>query len=358
MKSICYVLSYYSPDYVRTRTILKALSQIDSIMVYECRNTTKGILRYVQTLTKLLFIRIIKNPDCYILGFRGLEYYWLVRLIVIGKPIIFDHMMSPYDSLVNERRLIKKNTWLDKLIFFYEKMVLKSSKMVLTDTNVHKNYFRELFKIEAGKIFAVPVGTDEEVFMPVTVPLIKNSKKSSFKILFYGSFLPLHGIEIILQSACLLKQYPINYTLLGGDTSKISPYLKLIDENQLNVNYLRWVDFEQLPELINSCDIGLGGPFGNTGQAQRVITGKTFQFLCMGKAVIVGENSCHVGFENKFNCIIAHQGDAFALSEAIKWAFLNREKLSYIGKNGRILYNSQYSTNHISQQLRIALRSI
>ena len=120
-----------------------------------------------------------------------------------------------------------------------------------------------------------------------------------------------------------------------------------------NVTHMDWVEFEELPRYIARADIGLGGPFGNTGQAGRVITGKTFQFLAMAKLVIVGKyNGKDAGFEDKVNCLLVPQGDAMGLAEAILWAFEHVEILDQIGQLGYDLYQSRYSIKQISEQLK------
>ena len=215
MMRICYILSYRYPGYVRTKTLLSALKQIQDIKVFEAVNTVNGIFRYVQTLILLSWIRITKNPDYYILGFRGYEIFWIVRIIVAGKTLIFDHMMSPYDSLVNEKKKVKRGSIIDKLIYFYEKLILQCSDIILTDTVLHKNYFVNLFEIAPEKVIAVPVGADEVVFRQVKIFERKNNE-NVFNILFYGSFLPLHGMDIILKAAYLLRKLPIKFTIIGG----------------------------------------------------------------------------------------------------------------------------------------------
>src|SRR6187551_642451 len=115
--SVCYILSYYIPDYVRTRTLVSALEKIDHIKLYQARNSSKGLIRYFQTLSQLIAIRIVHNPDFYVLGFRGYELFWVVRLLTLGKTLILDHMMSPYDSLMNEHKSVKKGGLIAKLIY-------------------------------------------------------------------------------------------------------------------------------------------------------------------------------------------------------------------------------------------------
>lgn len=352
--SVCYILSYYSPNYIRTTTLVKALQAIDSIKLYQARNSFTGIFRYAQTIWKLVVVRVKSNPDVYILGFRGYEFFWVIRLITYGKVLIFDHMMSPYDSMINETEKIRKHSALAKLVFAYERSILLASDQILTDTDLHQKYFQDIFQLPSKKIVTVPVGADEELFYKSnSLPL--DTKPPKFEVLYYGSFLPLHGIDIILRAAMVLRETSIHFTLIGGNRIDLSDFYKMIEENNIyNVNHIPWVEFDELPVYISQSDLGLGGPFGNTGQGRRVITGKTFQFLAMAKPVIVGEIDTDCGFEDKVNCLIVPQGDVSALVEAISWSFQHQPKLREIGQRGYDLYYSRYSINQISRKLREA----
>lgn len=351
-RTVCYILSYYSPEYVRTTTMVDALLKIDDVRLLQARNTARGIIRYLQTLCKLIKIRLHYNPDYYILGFRGYEIFWFVRVIAMHKILIYDHLMSPYDSLLNEKKKISLGGFLDFFVYRYEKWVLHHADVVLTDTPSHKVYFAGLFHLPLKKIHAVPVGADEKLFTPAVYPSVLPSKK--FEVLFYGSFLPLHGVDIILQAALILKEEPIHFLLIGGNRVDLTDFHRTIDLGQLqNVSHRHWVRFDELPGLIRHAAIGLGGPFGKTGQGQRVITGKTFQFMAMGQPVIIGETDEEAGFIDKENCLIVPQGNAKALAQAIKWASNHRHELDEIGNRGRQLYLEKFSIDNIKNRMSV-----
>jgi glycosyltransferase involved in cell wall biosynthesis len=353
--SICYILSYYFPDYVRTSTLTEALERMEEVVLYRAINSSTGVLRYFQTLLSLLVLRVFRNPDCYLLGFRGYEIYWLVRIITLGKPLILDHLMSPYDSLLNEKRQIADGSVITTLLYSYEKSILQCSETVLTDTAAHKAYFSQLFQVDPNKIHSIPVSTDETLFG--RSPAAKESEGDLFRVLFYGSFLPLHGIDIILEAARVLQDRPIQFVIVGGKGKRLASFRKQLEGLDLpNVIHKKWVDYAELPELILTADLCLGGPFGNTGQARRVITGKTFQFLAMGKATAIGRTDQDHGFKDRENCILVDQGDAEALASAIAWAFAHRHLLGEIGQGGRELYVRDYSIDSIKPRLRTVLQ--
>lgn len=350
---VCYVLCYYFPSYVRTKTLTDALRRIDGLVLYQAINSSVGIFRYFETLWKLLVIRVKSNPDYYVLGFRGYEIFWIVRAITLGKPLILDHMMSPYDSLLNEVQRIKKGGLSDKVVYAYERSILWYSDKILVDTAINKEYFAKLFQIDSERICPVHVGTDEDLFKKL--PSYERADgQYSFQVFFYGSFLPLHGIDIILKAASIIRDLPIQFTLLGGRGKDLADFYQMMSELELeNVEHREWVDYEELPKWIQRADICLGGPFGNTGQARRVVTGKTFQFLAMGKPTIIGEIDHDYGFEDKKNCLLVCQGNPQALADAIVWCFDHKSKLGEIGNQGWGLYRRKFSVDRIQNSIQV-----
>lgn len=348
-RKICYILSYRFPDYPRSTSLINAMRRMRGTVVFEAVNSSRGWRRYFETLARLIHCRLKERPAYYILGFRGYEIFWIVRFLTAGRVLIIDHMMSPYDSLLNERKTLRKGSLLEAFIYRYERGILRFSDHVLTDTESHRRYFADLFSIPPEKIATVPVGTDEALFRPRLKAGYDGD--SRFHVFFYGSFQPLHGIPVILEAARLLCGKPVHFTVAGGKGPGADPS-RDSRSSLPNVTRLDWVPYGELPDMIARVDLCLGGPFGNTKQAQRVITGKTFQFLAMGKPVVIGKIIDNTGFEDKYNCLLVSQGDGKELARVILWCLENRDRLGDIGRNGRLLYDRLFSTECITRQLQ------
>lgn len=352
-----YVLSYYFPQYVRTKTLLDGLKGLRGVQVLEAINPQPGPWRYLESLLRLLWIRLRYNPDCYILGFRGTEIFWPVRLLTLGRPLIVDYMMSPYDSLLNESGRLKAGSVLARLMYGYERRLLRAADTILTDTQLHRDYLSCLFQIPRDKIRAVPVGADESLFRrDVQTPV---SEDGTFTVLFYGSFLPLHGIDVILDAAETLKELPVRFVLIGGNRLDLSDFHRKLHRRALtNVEHLPWVDYRELPEWIARADLCLGGPFGGTGQARRVVTGKTYQCMAMAKPTVVGAIEEEMGFVDRLNCLLVPQRAPQALAASIRWAYDHRGQLPEIGYAGYRLYCDRFSCDVIGGILDRVLGSL
>ncbi|MEM7333473.1 MAG: glycosyltransferase [Chloroflexota bacterium] len=355
---VCYILAYYFPQYVRTKVLLDAFEQLEHTTVYTAVNRRMGLLKYIEVFLKLIKIRLSKKPDIYILGFRGYEHFWIIKLLTLGKPLVYDHMMSPYDSLVFEKRTVKEKSALAKIIHRYEQSLLNSATITLTDSTLHSQFLGETFTVSQNKFVDIPVGADEIKFFPMGAEK-PESISEKLSILFYGSFLPLHGVPLILEVAKRVQDLPITFDMIGGNRLNLDWFFDDIKKHGLkNVSHTSWVDYDLLPQRIGMANLCIGGPLGNTGQSSRIITGKTYQFLAMGKPTIVGDVQLAHPFVNQTNCLLIPQGNRDALEAAIRWAFEHQSQLPQIGENGRKIFQAHFSTKHISQRLDTLLQKL
>lgn len=358
---VCYLLSYRAPNYTRTATLLAALQQVPNIELTVIKNSRTGLTRYLQTLVGLIKYRRREKPDVFILGFRGQEVFGPYYPFMRGSKIIFDEFINMHDWFVSEQKRLKDGSWAMKSLDAYMRWAVKKSNYVLTDTAAHAELSAAMYDVPLNKFVPIPVGAEEGVFKPVK----DRTTGSSFEVFFYGNILPLHGLEVILDSIKLLEHSGrinnIHFTLVGGrGKPKMTRMIKtFMIENKLqdHVIHLPWVDYHELPDYVAKADLCLGGPFGGTGQAGRVVTGKTYQFMAMAKPTVVGEGGNTKDFVNRDNCLMVKQGSPEELTDAIAWGVQNKKKLKLIGNNGRKLFEERFSSLATSRTLEKLLRN-
>lgn len=353
---VCYVLSYRDPQYVRTRSLLRALELCRGIRVVTAVNSHRGLRRYFETWFALRRAKSTHRPDAYILGFRSHEMFWFAKRIAGEKPMIFDALMSPYGALRQEGKAGPIGRILAPVVRVVERYALLRAQVVLTDTHLHVGYYTRTFGLPAEKFVAIPVGAVEK-FAP-TSGCLGADHEDVFNVLFYGSFLSLHGIGVIVQAAAQLKDLPIRFDFVGGRASHARRLHHMCSELTVTrYTYCRWVAFERLIDnVIPNASVCLGGPFGGTPQARRVVTGKTSQCLALGSATVVGKIAEDFGFVDKVNCMLVDQADATSLAQALRWAYDHRSSLGAIGAAGQRLYHERLSVRVIAEQLPRAFK--
>ena len=145
---------------------------------------------------------------------------------------------------------------------------------------MHAEFFQEVLKVPAEKVRVIPVGAEEAVFKPCKK---QSSKNKQFTVLFYGSYIPLQGVDVIVKAALLTRDSDIKWIFIGDGPLK-NKCVVLAGKSE-NIVFLDWVPYESLPDKICSADILLG-IFGKTPKARRVIPNKVYQALACDKPVI------------------------------------------------------------------------
>lgn len=349
-KTVAVITCYSQPNYIRAvvlRNAIKAIPRINETIVI--KNQAKGFLRYPEVLLKLIWVRLKKNPDTFVVTFRGYEILPFVKTVCFNKSIIFDEFINPIEWAVHEHKKLKKDGVVARLVRWIYRRNLMNVAKILTDTQVHANYSSELLNIPVNNYAVIPVGTDESIFRP---QISKINSHTQFVVFYYGSMLPLHGIDIVCSSAIKVAYTDdsVRFVIIGGNKETKKLIEQAIKEGA-NIEYKKWVNYSDLPNEISRSDLCLGGPFGNTIQSNMVITGKTYQFLASQKPTVVGKIVGSTGFVNRYNVLIVKQGDSDELTKTILWAKANKKHLARIAKNGRQLFDSSYSTSQITKLL-------
>jgi len=347
--TICIVTCYRQPDYLRAATLRQGLKDSEVFSeVTIVKNRHTNVLRYADVILELLKVRFTKNPDAYLITFRGYELLPLILMIGAGKKILYDEFINPVEWFVYEHKyLVGPLSFLGYLIrFFYSKM-MKHTQAVIADTDSHADYSAKLMLLPTSKYFVIPVGADESMFKPLPAPA-----KKQFRVLYYGSMLPLHGIGYVLDAAVkLASNSNIEFHIVGGKHA-VAEAVKDARSRGARIHYDSWIEYSKLPKIFEQSNICLGGPFGDTVQAQYVVTGKTYQFLASTRATIVGKNQETRLFTDKKDALVVSQADSDAIARVIEWAYAHPNELQVIAENGRKLYERLFSSKQIANDLR------
>lgn len=365
---VCY-FGTYDRNRPRNRNIIEGLKK-NKIEVMEChyspwgevedKNEIRGILkRFIVLFSFLvaypyLIIRyfLIMPHDAIIVGYLGHIDMFIARPLASlrRKPLIFDAFLSLYDTVVNDRKLSSADGLMGKLCFFIDRTACRMADIVLLDTNSHIDYFVNTFHLPRDKFRRVLVGADESQFYPVEKFQIPEKpqkwvvKSQIFKVLFYGQFIPLHGIEYIVRAAKILEHDNVEFTIIGIG-QEYSRIRKIADELKVkNIRWIDWVKYHELVNYINEADVVLG-IFGDSDKARRVIPNKAFQTIACKRPIITGDSpAARELFKDGENALLCRMGDPEAIATSIRLLRDNKDLRIKIGVNG---YNTYLSTGNI-----------
>jgi len=380
---ICY-FGTYEKNYPLNRIIIKGLRK-NGIKVVECHislwekyKNKHGDFLKLFSLIKLLVNLIIaylklgfkflikcKNIDTVIVGYIGqLDIFWLNFLILFKKnkpKIIFIPLVSLYDTAIVDRGLSKKNNIFAKLLFYLDKYSFKIADLVIFDTNEHLNYICDLFNLNRNKFKRVWVGADEDVFCPLNLRndvisaeagIHDYNKNNTFKVLFIGKYIPLHGLEYIIKAAKLLEEDKnIEFEIIGNGQLDEEVMNLRKELNIKNIDFIEWIEYDELVNEINKADVVLG-IFGGTDKSLRVIPNKIFQAVACKKPVITGDSlAIKELFTDKKNILLCENRNAESLRDAILELKSNGELRSEITENSYEVFKEKLTCEKIGERL-------
>jgi glycosyltransferase involved in cell wall biosynthesis len=269
-----------------------------------------------------------------------------------GVPLIFDPLISAYDKQVFERCKLKEGSRAARRLLDWERGLLAKADLVLADTDSHARFFSDTLGAAPERVRVVYVGADETLFAPAP----ERDPRDPAEVLFYGSFIPLHGAETIIEAARVYQGPPVRWCLLGDGPAKAA--CAGAAQGLSNVCFEPPVPYAQLPARIHRADILLG-VFGTTQKAGRVIPNKVFQALACGRPVITRESDAYpeeVQTPEAFTFVPA--GDARALAAAVAaWAG-ERGRMSARDRAARETYEACFSAGVVRRQLAAALAGL
>lgn len=317
-------------SYVRNAIVFKLLCK-NNVVINISSDLPYYFVRIPIVLIRYIFARK-KGVDCIYIGFLAQLLIPPVRLFT-KKPIIADMFISVYDTLCLDRKRIKPDSLVGKFIFWIDKISCGIPLLIITDTKEHARYIIETFSVEEKKVHVVYLGAEKNIFFPRTVA--KNKYKDKFLVFYYGAVNPLQGIEYILRAIKLLENNKeIFFIMVGPIEKQYKEFVRLMSKE--NVEFIPWIPYTELPDYIAQSDVCLGGHFGPTEKARRVIPGKAYQFAAMGKPIILGDNPANREiFTNNFDCVIIEMKNAQKLSDAIIYLKGNRALMEKIGDSAR-----------------------
>jgi len=321
----------------RTRILLRGLRST-GIEVQECHHPVweavrdKGVLGSGAVLAHglralvgypALIARFLAapRPDVVLVGYPG-----ALDVLVLwpfararGVPVVWDQFISLYNTVVEDRERMSPRHPLARALRIWEGLACRAADRVLMDTQSHADYVSERFGLPRTSLDSVWVGAEVERFAPSEGG--SELHDGPFTVLFYGQFIPLHGIETIVRAALAMRDDGVQFVLVGSGQEDEKARRLLEEAPAGHVTWIPWVEYEELVDWIGRADVCLG-IFGATGKAARVIPNKVFQIVAAGRPLVTRDSPAirELVGEGEPGVRLVPPGDPDALVEALRAA--------------------------------------
>lgn len=248
-----------------------------------------------------------------------------------GVPCVFDPLVSRYDTRVFDRADADPRgpqAWHNKNL---DRVSFALADLILADTRAHADLFAGELAPPDTPIRVLEVGCDDAVFRPAP-PALDDGPAT---VLFYGSYLPLHGVPVVVDAAERLRDDARVRFELVGDGQTRADVERVVRERRLaNVVMTPRIPAAELPTRIAAATVCLG-IFGSTPKAGRVIPNKVYQSMGMGRVVVTMDSrAVRETFRVGDEIVTTPRGDGEALAFAIRGLVENREYRERVARAG------------------------
>jgi len=299
-------------------------------------------IRFVKTYVRLLKkFSQIGDYEILIIGYPGQFDVFLGRVLswLYRKPLVWDVFMSIY-LIALERGLDDQAKINVKMLKAIEWVGLRLPILLIQDTAEYVTWFERIHRLTPDRFKIVPTGADDRIFKPLP-PRVKLD--SQFKLIYYGTFIPNHGVKYIIEAARILSDDPeIEFMLVGTGPEQNQARKHAQEYNLSNIEFIEWL---RKPDLINKVaqsDVCLGA-FGVTPQSLMTVQNKIYEGLAMKRPVITGDSpAVRENFKPGIHICLCERANGNALASAILTLKNDPKLCEFLAINGFNLYQDQF----------------
>ncbi|MBI4872213.1 MAG: glycosyltransferase [Candidatus Riflebacteria bacterium] len=271
-------------------------------------------------------------------------------------PLLFDPLVSLHDSNVLDRGTVRRYSPRALFYFMQDLIACRLASAILLDTQAHIDYFVQAFATPREKFHRLWVGSDDESLRATTSPV----KRPRFTVGFWGTFIPLQGIEFIVEAARILqaRAEPVDFILIGRGQTRGEIESQARRHPLPNLVFEEPVPYSELPELAASFDVCLG-IFGATAKASRVIPNKVFEALALGRPTLTSESpAIREALVHGHDVWLCRPASAESLADAIVHLKSDGDLRARLACNGLATFRAKFSLEALTDELTRIVRQV
>ena len=350
--TVCH-FGHHDPSYARNRILAKALQRTGAEVVQLSDRRP-----FARRAPGLLAAALHGDFDLILVGYPGNADVLPARLAGRQRriPVVLDAFVSLWDSAVVDRKDVRAGSLAAARYRAEDKVSCRLADLVLLDTASHIDFFVDELRLPPAKFRRVWIGADDDVMYPRVERAVRmpGGRSDDFTVFFYGSFLPLHGIEWIVRAAWMLelRGEQVRFVVAGSGPGSEAIHALAACLAVESVTFLGDVPYDELPVLMAQSDVCLG-IFGTTPKAHRVIPNKVFDALACARAVVtadtVAARECLVHGQHAWLC---PPGNAEALANVILELRDRPSARQCLAEAGYELFRQRFSIDAISELMK------
>ncbi len=362
----------YDSDYPRNAVLIAGLRE-HGVTVHEFRAplppltaaqmaTPRGALRLgsgvaAAHLRLAAQHRIELAVDAVIVGYPGHFLVPFGRLLAAFRraPLVFDPLVSLWDTFAGDRGLVDAGGWKATAARAVDHVAFSLPRLVLADTWAHAAFFQERLGVTRRRVAVVPVGALPEP--RATGAARELGSDDTLTVVQYGRWSPLHGADVVLEAADLLRDEPVRFVLAGEGQLSSALKARIAGRGLDGVVWLGELEPAALRERVLAADVCLG-VFGRSAKAARVVPNKVVDGLACGRPVVTADTAgARELLQDGADALLVPAGDGGTLAAALR-RLLDHGLRERLGTAGLALYRRRLMPSAVAADLLLALERL
>jgi len=360
------VVGTFDPEFTRNRHVLRWLDlsgvdvRVEHVPLWQRArlddvrgSRVRLALRLPVALTRVVW-RMLRapRPDLVLL----LHPVHVDALVVVPiarlrrVPLVVDVFISLRETLVDDRGLTSSRSPVALVAALLDRIACRGATLALADTPEDAAAFAAATGARPDRFAVLPVGAEAATFSPDG-----SGSPLRGRVLFYGTYIPLHGVDTIVRAAALVRRGDVRFRLVGDgqERPRVEELARSLGVG--NVEFVAPTDLAGIAREVRAASLCLG-VFGTSAKAARVVPNKVLQQMAARRPVLTaGTPAVHRALGDAVATVPA--GDARALAAAID-RLVDSPDAERLAADGHELVSAAYSDAALAATLRRHLDAV
>jgi glycosyltransferase involved in cell wall biosynthesis len=226
----------------------------------------------------------------------------------------------------------------------------KADRLILV-TDEAKEYYINNYGLDPQKIVVLPNYISLDRFRKfIPEHNVKPSGHNNFTLAYFGDTGLRRGTLTILEAADKLRDRNINFLIIGTSSEQQFLEKEAWSRNLDNVTFSGWMSPAEAMKLIYGADAGICPFLGNIHH-DTTYANKMFQYMALGKPVIVSDCTAQANFVTKENCgLVFEAGNVGELCDRIM-KLTYRKEYEVLSRNAAACVMEKYNWENYGSRL-------
>jgi glycosyltransferase involved in cell wall biosynthesis len=328
------MFGHFAPDYPRNRQVEETLTSLGLDVVLVQRSGP--VLRRWPRLARDAHRQRFDALWVAFLGYSDVPLAWaLSRWRRV--PLVFDAFVLLHDTFVTDRETVRRRSPAAIFLRALEIVACHLADVVVVDTVDHAERVARRTRLDPARIRVLHVGSEQ------AEPCRDEARPEPFRVTFCGSFMPLHGADVIVRAAALLEGDPaIDFVLVGAGQTKSGVVALAHSLGCERVSFVDPCRGDALRTILCDAHVLLG-VFGTSAKSTVVIPNKVVDALALGRPVITADTPAIRRLLDPTQIVTIPPGDPQALAAAISALSSDATRRARLAEAGRRAYEDLFS---------------